>query len=52
MYLDRHAAAVDGFNHEQAGADHRALLSRLAAADHRSLVILGDPAVTLAPLPE
>ena len=52
MYLDRHAAAFNGFNHEQAGSDHRALLSRLAAADHRSLVILGDPAVTLAPLPE
>jgi hypothetical protein len=44
VYLDRHASSITDFNLGRAGADDRALLSRIAAADHRSLVVLGDPA--------
>ena len=50
-YLDRQISAVHNFDRCVDGADEDALLSGLTAADHRSLVILGDPAGTLPPLP-
>lgn len=49
VYLDRHASSINDFNHGLNHVVDRALVSRIAAADHRSLVIIGDPAAMLEP---
>ncbi len=46
-FLDRQASSINDFNNNVANADERALLSRIAAADHRTLVVIGDPAAAL-----